>query len=250
MARGMGESVRETIIRSMREVEAKGASGGKSGTSNGHDSDRNFYVAVAAYGAAFGTGLLLLAQNNWFSASWIYGVVFTLGGGVGLSSVTPLFRAKFDALRSPRSLWAVILMTWLLLAANLGFSIYDNFGRKPISSSAAATEPTTSDIVDVTPEYLMTLYKDVMSSQGDSLLKPYVGRWMRLTQTVSDVKDNSVWTYFREKPDSDPRLILLFFDNAAQLGVLRPNQQISALCQIAAAKVNALNLIHCKLENK
>jgi hypothetical protein len=51
----------------VREVEAKGARGSKSGASNGQDSDRNFYVAVAAYGAAFGTGLLLLAENNWFS---------------------------------------------------------------------------------------------------------------------------------------------------------------------------------------
>jgi hypothetical protein len=106
-------------------------------------------------------------------------------------------------------------MTWLLLAANLGLSIYESFARKPISSPAAVTEPTTSEIIDVAPEYLMSLYKDVMSSQGDSLLKPYVGKWMRLIQTVSDVKDNSVWTYLRDKPDSDPRLILLFFDNAA-----------------------------------
>jgi hypothetical protein len=89
-----------------------------------------------------------------------------------------------------------------------------------------------------------------MSSEGDRLIEPYVGKWMRLSQTVSDVKANSVWTYSREKPDSEPRLILLLFDNAAQLGVLRHDQQISALCQIAGAKVDAVYLNHCKLENK
>src|SRR5262249_13342680 len=157
----------------------------KSDAPNRQDSDRNFSVALAAYGAAIGSGLLLLGENNWLS-----GTIFTLGGGVGLLSVTPLFRAKFEIVRSGRSLWAVVLMTWLFLAANLAFSIYDRLGRNPIPSPVAATEPMQSEIIDVTPEYLMSLYKDVMSSQGDRLLAPYVGKWIRLTQTVADVSGN------------------------------------------------------------
>lgn len=105
------------------------------------ESERNFYVAIAAYGAAFGTGLFLLGDNTWFSGGWIYGAILTAGGGLGLMTVTPLFRPKLEALRSRRSLWAVVTMTWLFLAANVGFAIYDHFWPKAaVTINAGAAE--------------------------------------------------------------------------------------------------------------
>lgn len=222
------------------------------------DSDRNFYVAIAAYGAAFGTGLFLLGDNAWFSGGWIYGAILTAGGGLGLVSVTPLFRPKLEALRSTRSLWAIITMTWLLLAVNVGFAIYDhleNPSQKTTQSNSPDSQgvlptPDASNTIDVTPEYLMLLYKDGTSAEGDARLQQYVGFWIRVTKVVGDVKGNTVWTYTKD-PDGGSRLILLAFDAEwiKRILILKTGQSISALCQITpAAAINQIVLSHCRLE--
>jgi len=93
-------------------------------------SEQNFTVAVTIYGGMFVTGLFLLGDNAFFSSGWWYGLVYTVGGGAGTVTVTPLFRKKLEVMRSPRSLWAAAVATWLLLAMNLGFAVYDHFWSK------------------------------------------------------------------------------------------------------------------------
>jgi hypothetical protein len=50
-------------------------------------------------------------------------------------SIHPLIRPKLEFLRSNRSPWAVITVTWLFLAANLGLAAWDHFG--PYASQTA-----------------------------------------------------------------------------------------------------------------
>lgn len=103
-------------------------------------SERSFNVALAAYGAMFGTGLLQSAAHDWY-----FGPIFTLGGGLGLMSIHPLIRPKLQIMRSNRSLWAVITVTWIFLAANVGFAIYDHLWPKaatPISASSPERWPS------------------------------------------------------------------------------------------------------------
>jgi len=53
---------------------------------------------------------------------------------------------------------------------------------------------------------LMDLYQDKMSSEGDRLFAPYAGKWMNLTETVSDVSGNLV-TAFEKAPNGAYRTI-------------------------------------------
>lgn len=43
------------------------------------------------------------------------------------------------------------------------------------------------DKIAVSPEYLMELYKDRMSAEGDRLIAPYRGKWMKVTVEVNDI---------------------------------------------------------------
>jgi hypothetical protein len=108
-------SERATVSRQARSSER---------TSGIDGSEKNFAVALAAYGALLGTGLYRLAEHDWW-----FGGIYTAGGALGLMSVTPLIRSKIGFLRSPRALWVAVSVTWLFLAANIGFSSYENFWR-------------------------------------------------------------------------------------------------------------------------
>ncbi len=106
-------------------------------------SEKNYAVAVAIYVGLLVTGLLLLGEHRLFSTSWWYGAVYTIGGGVGAMSVTPLFRNHFPhairMLRAPRSLWVAATITWLLLVLNAGLAIYDHLGPNASPSQQVAT---------------------------------------------------------------------------------------------------------------
>jgi hypothetical protein len=95
-------------------------------------SGRSFDVALAAYAAIFGAGAFQLANHDWIS-----GLIFSVGGGIGLMSIHPLIRPKLQVFRSNRSLWAMVTMTWLFLAVNVGFTIYDHFWPKAAPSQVS-----------------------------------------------------------------------------------------------------------------
>jgi hypothetical protein len=117
---------------------------------NAGDSDKNFAVAVAIYTGTAVTGLFLLATSTLFSGSWWYGAVYVVGGGIGAMSVTPLFRQKLDVMRSPRSLWAAAIATWLFLAANLGLLVYDKW-EGATSPKSTVVEPAGFGFAPVKP---------------------------------------------------------------------------------------------------
>jgi hypothetical protein len=93
----------------------------------------------------------------------------------------------------------------------------------------------------------MELYGNKMSSEGDRLFAPYIAKWIHLTETVADVSGNSVWAYSNQ----NTRTIVMLFDVdwSDRLSVLTRDQKISALCQVAVAKVNIIYLAHCELES-
>ena len=107
--------------------------------------------------------------------------------------------------------------------------------------------PGKREIIDTTPEYLMGLYQDKSTLQGDQLFKPFVGKWMRLTQTISDITENQIWSNL---PNAKPRQIVMYFDDTSKLATVQIKQKVSTLCQIAGAKVNWLFLAHCEFESK
>jgi hypothetical protein len=106
-------------------------------------------------------------------------------------------------------------------------------------------------IVDASPAYLMDLYQDKMSSEGDRLFAPYAGKWTNLTETVSDVSGNLV-TAFEKAPNGAYRTINMFFDTESsdRLAVLTRDQKISVSCQIWFARDTNLRLRHCEFASK
>jgi hypothetical protein len=63
-------------------------------------------------------------------------------------------------------------------------------GAPPIASPAVV-EPKISDeprvLTDVDPAYLVSLYKQYSTAQADQAVKTYIGKWVKVTGTVSDV---------------------------------------------------------------
>lgn len=139
---GLRQDIANSIEQSERSSE-NAVPEAASKSSSGSESDRNFYAAITIYGAALGSGLFLLGDNATFSSAWWYGLIYTIGGGVGIMTVTPLFRPKFEFMRSSRSLWAVAAATWLLLAVNVGFAVYDHFWPKALAPSEQVASPDT-----------------------------------------------------------------------------------------------------------
>ena len=98
-------------------------------------------------------------------------------------SILPFVRPKLQVLRSNRSLWAMVTMTWLFLAVNAGFAIYDHFwprpftiGVLPIEGAASALVPPSRRItIDATPDFLMNLYSGKMTAEGDQVFRALCG---------------------------------------------------------------------------
>jgi len=125
----------------------------------------------------------------------------------------------------------------------------------PPLSMSPAPQAAPRIIVDVTPEYLMDLYKDRMTVQGDALFAPYKSKWMKLSGPAGNITSGggpwgiSVFFALDPGPNSG-KIVELFFDDKWKdsLAVLRKGQKISALCQIAdAASGLILRVTSCEL---
>jgi hypothetical protein len=221
-------------------------------------SERSFNVALAAYAAVFGAGVLQLAARDWY-----FGPIFTVGGGLGLMSIHPLIRPKLQIMRSNRSLWAMVAATWLFLAANLGFAIYDHFwlrpftiGVSPIEGAAGQPVPPSRRItIEATPDFLMNLYSGKMSAEGDRIFAPYVGKWIAVSGTVSNVMisdgESQVQTFSLTKEGAYRSIVMNFDKNwNDRLSVLSRDQKISAHCEISKANEAYLFVRHCEFDEK
>lgn len=219
-----------------------------------HADDKAIIVAIG--GSAFCAGLF-----GFYEGHPILGTAFTVGGLVTMAPISPFVRSKIGWAFGRPALWALATATWLFLAANLGFVIYDHFWLRPFTIGVSpiggfSPETKTSGapriIADVTAEYLMSLYKDVsLSAQGDRLLAPYVGKWIHVSETVADISGTAIWAY--AKDSAGQRTIILSFDTqwADQLAILRRDENITALCEITPfVKINIIQLANCELEKK
>jgi hypothetical protein len=138
--------------------------------------------------------------------------------------------------------WAGVAMVGLVAIGILGW----------VYSSIIPTEKIKEKIiVDVTPEYLMNLYKDNLSAQADKLVSPYIGNWIRVSGQIFDING----------PDSLGE-VTASFAKSGVLGVttmnydkkwssilltMRRGQNITALCQILDASTIDVHLQNCEL---
>jgi hypothetical protein len=102
--------------------------------------------------------------------------------------------------------------------------------------------------VDVSPEYLMAIYKDNMSFQADRIFADFVGKWMKLSGPIANISilgDESVSVTISSSKD----ILGLYFDTEwkERLSVLRKGAIINAECQIKEADSWTMKFEHCRL---
>jgi hypothetical protein len=105
-------------------------------------------------------------------------------------------------------------------------------------------------IVDVTPKFLMNLYKDKFAVEGDRAIVPYIGNWLLLSGPLDNVSRTVMFgtevTFERELGEP---FIHMYFDDLwiKRLHVLTPKQNIFALCQLTTAGSATAMFNHCEV---
>jgi len=109
-------------------------------------------------------------------------------------------------------------------------------------------------ISDVTPEYLVGLYKDKFAIEGDRAIAPYIGNWLLLFGQIDDVSGRTelFGTKVTFKRDLGGPFIHMYFDDLwiKRLSVLTPKQNILTLCQLNTAGSATAIFNHCELINQ
>jgi hypothetical protein len=240
----MREGMEITDVRNVTD-DAREGLGQQSANSTSKSSfsmsrdDAIFWVGITL----FGVGVPVVFDHPYIGSSLI---------AIGIIA---LIWANRGHMPKPPLRMAILIIAMTLTIAVAGYDIYDrNFGAITATQKTQSPIPQKKTIIHATPEYLMSLYDGVMSSQGDRLLQPYVGKWIRLTNTVSDTKANSVWTYVKKKNETKNNPVVLLFDFpkwSEKVAALTRGQTITALCQIGLnARWDVVYLEHCELESQ
>jgi hypothetical protein len=176
-------------------------------------------------------------------------------------SVTPLIRSKIGFMRSSRALWVAVSITWLFLAANIGFSIYDHFvprpfasGVSPIGGSAVAPPvppalPNARIYTDKTVAELTALCATRTSLQCDAFMTDQKGKWLKAEgkmQTVWGDGLNVHMLFF-----SDLTGIYCQFDGTwkDRLNALRPFEAVKVIGEIGPTQPSGqIYLLNCELQ--
>lgn len=112
-------------------------------------------------------------------------------------------------------------------------------------------------ILDVTPDYLMDLYKDRMSIQSDKLAQIYIGKLISISGHLREVyvvgNNNGILVSLvtKNRKDVPLRATSLFFKEKwkERLEVMTKNNNISAVCEIKTISFLFLSLDNCDLRD-
>jgi hypothetical protein len=108
--------------------------------------------------------------------------------------------------------------------------------------------PKARRYVDRTPDDLVALYTDRFEYQGDADAKPFLGRWMRFTGRVHDLRPvpGGRWQLW---PEGHSPSIPLYFHRRwkGDLQMMKPGQRFTAEGRIEAISANAVRLTDAEL---
>ncbi len=91
-----------------------------------HADDKAIIIAIG--GSAFCAGLF-----GFYEGHPILGTAFTVGGLITMAPISPFVRSRISWAFGRPALWALAITTWLLLAANLGLSLYSRPTVHPVA---------------------------------------------------------------------------------------------------------------------
>lgn len=185
--------------------------------------------------------------------------------------VAPFLQPTFDWMISGQGRLLIMLLGFVLLFLALfrkqplqSHSVLDRKSepvstpKEPVAASeqpAPAPPLTTSggrETVDVEPDYLMDMFAQHTSIQAQRLIEPYIGKWMKVSGTLSDVQDTQYFSVvtFENPPLAKLRIIFMYFeqpDRRDRLSVIRRGAPLTVLGQIKKVTGFQIELWSCEL---
>ncbi|MEW6223014.1 MAG: hypothetical protein AB1627_00140 [Chloroflexota bacterium] len=137
----------------------------------------------------------------------------------------------------------------------------DEAETRPTAVVAAQTTPADLQpvkpaaervFVDVAPDYLWGLYDGRMAVQGDALVQPYLGKWLKFNGDVNDIQSKSrgeLTLVPRRVPGWGSKMMMLHFDAnwRDRVQALPRDAPFFAVGQIARVTGEWVSLEHCEL---
>jgi len=209
------------------------------------------------------TGLQVSGYQSLSSAIVLWGIA-AIWGAIALVTWEP-FRRTMRSIGRRRLGFPLVIGLLLLLAVGLGVvAIQKNArvsplappvapGVPPLPTKPHAEAPTRHQseariIVppSVTPEYLMGLFIGHTGVQGKKLLEPYIGKWIKVSGPLSNVRPTSPGILALVSI-GNKHVFMHFGDQwRERLSVLRLEDKITALCEIREAELFELSLDKCE----
>jgi hypothetical protein len=110
--------------------------------------------------------------------------------------------------------------------------------------------PGDRTLVDVTPDYLMGLFDEHTTIQAEKLIEAFIGKWLRVSGTVSDVigSEGSGATVYLKRETARISSVSLDFSDRGAVEILRKGDSVTAIGQIVGADRLWVGLKNCELE--
>jgi len=186
--------------------------------------------------------------------SLVYKAVDAAGNAEFLWQKVGLNQSVAQFLGSPRAIDFMVAVSMITLVLSLLYQANRNLALGAMQSAGVTvrgSQSTDRVVVDVTPEYLGKLCKGLTTVQAQKSVELYIGKWMRVSGTVRNVRANDslvavelktnrgydITAYFREKT---------MFDH---ISVLRLGNQIGVLGEIDSVATYGISLEKCELIN-
>jgi hypothetical protein len=204
-----------------------------------HADDKAIITAIG--GSAFCAGLF-----GFYEGYPVLGTAFIIGGLVTMAPISPFVRSRIGWAFGRPTLWTLAVSTWLFLAANLGFSIYDHFLPKITEIAPAAQmapvqqngftippppPPLTKEARELRSQEYVELYNSLGKTStkavdlGEKLAAQYAptDRAARLQQVVRykdaiDATFSELQSIVQKYPFSD---LAAEFTNAREIGEVK-----------------------------
>jgi hypothetical protein len=203
------------------------------------------------------------------------GVCFVVGvAWPALKTVSPPATAMVNQVATNPVAWFVVLilgMTASLLLPKRGGRTPDlpeqggpianihTVAQAPVSAPAPAPVPASTPtpittlkpkkvFVNVSPSYLIGLYENKTTIQGDALAAAYIGNWIRVTGKVEDIFGRPD-ALFAQLFDNDGKLISAAFsaEESEKISHIARGDTITIQGEIASSENRRLQLVRCDL---
>jgi hypothetical protein len=128
----------------------------------------------------------------------------------------------------------------------------------PAPASSQASHQVGRDFVgaSITPEYLIGFFREHTYIQGTKLIKPFIGKWIRvsgkLNEVISSSPDHAQVTFSGRGIGSDLASVYMYFRNEdaiERLAILRRGDDLTIIGEINEVNGVQVNLSNCEVES-